>query len=465
MKKENEQEGGDSSGRRYRSSFFLHLRPASFNSRAVAFTNTYFLGFLAVFLLVLEGLTGIFLMVYYSPSPEQAYCSITELISRVPFGSLIRDLHRLGGEVMIVVVVLHLLRVFFAAAYKGSRAITWISGILLLFCTLLLAFTGYLLPWDQLSYWAVTIGTSMAATIPIAGDWLLLLLRGGPEFAADGLLRFYLLHILALPLFLLAALAVHYYRVVRIHGITLPARSKQGGHNHSKKISLLPQMLLVEAGLTALFLAILILISTYFYDAPLGTHADPRHTPAYTAAPWFFLWLQGGLKLGNSFVMGILFPLLIFLLLLLLPFYHRSSRKSPRQRPLAIALSSFFLMAVVILSYMGRPGFAVYHSPHERLLAAMVPEEGLSVFHQMDYQLLPVGVHETKALAADLPKPFAKIVQEFKNELTKTDQQGIIIVEEWQENLKRIRLGIDPGGGALAKVVYVHRKRAAGAGQ
>ena len=165
----------------HRLSFPIHLRPRTYPRAAVDFTHTFRLGFLAVFLLVVEIVTGLFLMFYYVPTPESAYPSILRLISRVPFGEIVRDVHRLAAEAMVVVVVLHMIRVFLTAAYKDQRRVTWVLGVGQLLIVLGLAFTGYLLPWDQLAYWAVTIGTTMTDSVPYIGSWLNLMLRGAPD--------------------------------------------------------------------------------------------------------------------------------------------------------------------------------------------------------------------------------------------------------------------------------------------
>jgi quinol-cytochrome oxidoreductase complex cytochrome b subunit len=474
----NSPQGLTKSGRRFRRSFFLHLRPPSFSSLEHGFGNTYLLGFLAVYLFAVEGVTGIILMVYYSPTPETAYGSIIELTTRVPFGWLLRDLHRLAGEAMILVTVLHLLRVFVAGAYLGPRGITWMTGVLLLICTLLLAFSGYLLPWDQLSYWAITIGTSMAGTIPLVGDWLLLILRGGHEFAEDGLLRFYLLHILGLPILFLAALAVHYYRVVRIHGLTIPAATVPVDERSTPRRPLLPNQMLIEAGCATAATVILVAICWLLYDAPLGSHADPTHTPISTQAPWFFLWLQGGLKLGNSFSMGILWPLTILLLLFFLPIYDRGPRRPIKERPLALASLCSFTLGLTILTIMGLPHFGISHSQAETVLSEMAPEEGLSAFHRTGFEALPVGIYETSSPVEKVPQDFAALLKKFAKRIATYDRnpgirdaRGVLIVQEWQENLKKITIRLHwqdlnlEHKSTRETVVYVHRDRNPKTGQ
>ena len=150
-------------------SFLLHIRPRTYLAGSTWFTNTYHLGFYSVFLFVVEILTGLVLMLYYVPTPDGAYASILRLHNAVLFGGLLRNLHRLAAEAMVAVSFLHMVRTYATASYKGQRSFTWLTGVLLLLLTLLLSFSGYLLPWDQLAYWAVTIGTSMVSAIPVVG--------------------------------------------------------------------------------------------------------------------------------------------------------------------------------------------------------------------------------------------------------------------------------------------------------
>ena len=175
-------------------SFTLHLRPKYYQRASTWFTHTWRLGWFSVFFFVVETLTGIVLMVFYAPTPERAYGDMLTILSNVPFGQFMRDLHRLGAEGMVAVVVLHMVRVYFTASYKGERSFTWFTGMVLLLFTLVLSFSGYLLPWDQLAYWAVTIGTSMAeaAPPPAMGKAVNILLRGRVDIWAGGHLRIYL---------------------------------------------------------------------------------------------------------------------------------------------------------------------------------------------------------------------------------------------------------------------------------
>jgi len=174
------------------------------------------LGSATLFLVVMQGITGIFLTAYYVPHPDQAYESINYIMNEVAFGWLIRGIHHWGATLMIVTVVLHMLRTFFYAAYKYPRELTWITGVLLLLVTLGMGFTGYLLPWNQRSYWATTVGTNITETVPFVGDFVNRALRGGEDLSTLTLSRFFSAHIWMLPAALIGILGIHLYLVVRL---------------------------------------------------------------------------------------------------------------------------------------------------------------------------------------------------------------------------------------------------------
>ena len=211
--------------------FFAHLRPKYYEKASTKFSHTFALGYLSVYMFLLETLTGVILMVFYTPSDRRAYEDIIKIMSAIPFGQLMRDIHRVGAELMVLIVVLHMTRVFLTGSFKPpARGFTWLTGVILLILTFALSFSGYLLPWDQLAYWAVTIGTSMAKSVPpkeIVGYYSNLIMRGGDTINQNGLLRFYLMHVFGLPAITLVLISVHYYRVARSHGISLPAGEEE----------------------------------------------------------------------------------------------------------------------------------------------------------------------------------------------------------------------------------------------
>jgi quinol-cytochrome oxidoreductase complex cytochrome b subunit len=183
----------------------------------------YTLGSASLFLAIMQALTGIFLSIYYIPTPEEAYNSIEYIMNDVAFGWLVRGIHHWGATLMVVIVFLHMLRVFFYGAYKYPREVTWITGVFLFLVTMGLGFTGYLLPWNQRAYWATAVGTSIVGTVPLVGDFLLRVLRGGEDLTLVTLSRFFGVHIWFLPAALFGIIGIHLYLVIR-NGISYVPR-------------------------------------------------------------------------------------------------------------------------------------------------------------------------------------------------------------------------------------------------
>ncbi len=203
-----------------------HLHPVKVKRHGLKLTYTYCLGGLSFFLFILLTVTGIFLMFFYRPTAgagnELAYADMQRLVRVVTFGDLVRNMHRWGAHAMVLTVFLHMARVFYHGAYKPPREFNWVVGVILLLLTLLLAFTGYLLPWDQLALWAVAVGTSMAGFTPVFGQQVQFVLLGGVEIGPETLLRWYVLHVLALPFVTTIFLAVHFWRIRKDGGISGP---------------------------------------------------------------------------------------------------------------------------------------------------------------------------------------------------------------------------------------------------
>jgi menaquinol-cytochrome c reductase cytochrome b subunit len=182
---------------------------------------SYCFGGITFFLFVMLAVTGYFMTLYYVPSPEQAYDAVDYLTFEIPMGQVIRGVHHWSGNLMIVTIFLHMLRVFIYGAYKKPREINWISGVFLFCLVMGFGFTGYLLPWDQKAYWATKVGTSIMGTVPVVGDYTLRLMRGGPDLGALTLTRFYTLHVLFLPLVTVIFLLAHFV-MIRKQGISSP---------------------------------------------------------------------------------------------------------------------------------------------------------------------------------------------------------------------------------------------------
>lgn len=194
------------------SNFFLHLYPVKVRRIELTFKYTAFLGVASVTLFGSLVVSGIFLMFFYVPSPANAYGDIQTIQNEVAFGQYLRNVHRWSAHLMVLAVAAHLARVFYRGAYKPPKEFNWVLGVVLLVLTLLLSFTGYLLPWDQLAYWAVTVGTAMAAYVPLIGDQVQELMLGGPAVGSATLLRFYVLHVAVLPVALVGVLTIHIWR-------------------------------------------------------------------------------------------------------------------------------------------------------------------------------------------------------------------------------------------------------------
>jgi quinol-cytochrome oxidoreductase complex cytochrome b subunit len=199
-----------------------HLHPVKVKRHAVKVSYTLCLGGLSFFLFILLTVTGIFLMFFYRPTVTDAYANVQNLETAVAFGSLVRNMHRWAAHLMVLSVFLHMARVFYHGAYKSPREFNWVIGIILLLLTLLLSFTGYLLPWDQLSLWAVTVGTNMMGYSPVFGSSVKYVLLGSREISGETLLRWYVLHVLMLPFVIVIFMAVHFWRVRKDGGISGP---------------------------------------------------------------------------------------------------------------------------------------------------------------------------------------------------------------------------------------------------
>jgi cytochrome b6 len=201
---------------------FLHLHPTRIHRTHVKITHTFCLGGLSFFLFIGLTITGVLLMFYYVPSVERAYQDIQNIQTNVRFGFLMRNMHRWMAHGMVLMVLLHMMRVFYTGAYKPPREFNWIVGVILLVLTLLLSFTGYLLPWDELAFWAITVGTNMVGSAPLLGEPNRFVLIGGFEVGAAALIRFYTLHVIGLPLLAATFMTVHFWRIRRDGGLARP---------------------------------------------------------------------------------------------------------------------------------------------------------------------------------------------------------------------------------------------------
>ncbi len=433
--------------------FLLHIKPTYYHESVTRFTHTFRLGLLSTYIFFVEVITGLILMVWYAPSPERAYPDMIRLLSNVPFGQFMRDMHRLGAEVMVVVVTAHMVRTYLTGSYKAPRQFTWFTGVILLVVTLFLSFSGYLLPWDQLAFWAVTIGTSMAEAVPpaIVGETVNLLARGAPDIGANGLLRFYLLHVIFLPLVLFLFFFVHYYKVVHF-GISLPANEEEVGQDTAnrvpadRRVYFLPDVFIDETALLIGFTALLVILTAFFFQAPLENVANPQSTPLHTVAPWYFYWLQGMLKVADKLWAGVILPGVLLVLLMGIPYLDRNPSRRGSDRRVAIISGIVAGVVMIILSWMGTPYYAVAGAPAVEVVQELMPEEGSGLVREIGYAHLPVGVYDTREEPAEMDAEFAHLYHEYVHSVAAFDEAdrefnqayGILRITQDQPSLKRI---------------------------
>jgi len=367
------------------SNFFLHIYPVKVRREEITFRYSWFLGIASLTLFASLVVSGVYLMFFYVPSPASAYGNIQALQTDVAFGQFIRNVHRWSAHLMVIVVAAHMARVFYRGAYKPPREYNWVIGVVLLLLTLLMSFTGYLLPWDQLAYWAVTVGTSMAAYVPVFGRAVSDMLLGGSQVGASTLLRFYVLHVALLPSVLLVIIAVHLWRwrkdsmldsgtspteadtpaavsseeplVVggrRLLGVVpgLPAAGERKVPEEQDSVMVWPH-LLVRHFVAAIAVLLVVLALALAFDAPLRAIANPNLTPNPEKAPWYFAALQELLSHFHPTVAGVLVPMGLMFGAMGLPYIDRNPERLPRLRKVAIATFTIFLVAWVVLTVIG----------------------------------------------------------------------------------------------------------------
>jgi len=301
-------------------SLILHLHPTKVPASTLRWTYTWGLGGLSAVLMMVLGLTGVILLNNYTPSAPQAYLDILELRSNVWFGELVRNLHHWTANLLIVIVVLHLMRVFLTGAYRPPRELNWLLGVVMLVLVLGANFTGYLLPWDQLAYWAITVGTSIITYVPLMGEWLSRLVLGGPEVGPNTLLNFYSMHIALIPLGIFGLMSYHFWRVRKDGGLTQPKGLDDTETPKSERVTTIPNLVRKET-IYALGWVAALLVFAMLIPAPLEGIANPDMSPNPAKAPWYFLGLQELLLHFHPLVAGILLPSLVGIGIFLLPFF------------------------------------------------------------------------------------------------------------------------------------------------
>ncbi len=386
------------------SNFLLHWFPAKALKASLDWNYSLWLGTISAALLLVLVLSGLPLLFLYVPSVERAYATVKDIEYVVTFGAWIRSVHRISAHLMVGAVVLHLARVFLTGAYKNGagrgqkRPVNWVLGVAMLLVTLFLSFTGYLLPWDQLAYWAVTVGTNIASSVPWVGPSLREFLLGGRAIEQPTLIRFYVLHIVALPAILGCLFMYHMWRVRKDGGLASADReaaraaARETPPVASKTYTLLgvargtaPQIRAIasatpenrvnavpdltrRAGIVVLGTLAAVSILAVFIRSPLEEPANPLVTPNPAKAPWYFLWLQeivtdttvhlGGFTINGAFLGGVILPAILVGLLLFWPWLDRSPASATgvwcaRDRRAQNAVFVLLLLGVLTLTLVG----------------------------------------------------------------------------------------------------------------
>jgi quinol-cytochrome oxidoreductase complex cytochrome b subunit len=310
--------------RRFFNSLIFHFRPRTVPERTLRFTLTWGLGGMAVVLIFLLFGTGILMKFIYQPFPDKAYASILHLQRDVLFGQFVRNIHHWSGNILLIVVFLHFLRVFFTGAFHPPRQFNWVIGLFLFLAVLMSNFTGYLLPWDQLSFWAITICTGMLEYIPGVGLWLQRLIRGGSEVGTSTLSNFYAIHTAILPAVLIMLMPFHFWRVRKAGGLVIPRSPQEDPGTIGERVPGIPNLILREV-VTALVLTALVLIISVYFNAPLEGKANPGLSPNPTKAPWYFMGFQEILLHLHPFMALCLIPVLMALALVSTPYVQYPS--------------------------------------------------------------------------------------------------------------------------------------------
>jgi cytochrome b6 len=320
-------------------------------------TVWYYLGGMTLFLFVIQVGTGILLLFYYRPSAEHAFESVQFLMAEVQFGWLIRSIHSWAANLMIFTAFLHLFSVLLMKAYRPPRELTWISGAVLLGLAMGFGFTGYLLPWNELSYFATRVGTNIVGAVPLVGSFIAKVLKGGEDVTGATLTRFYAIHVAVLPMLTSLLLGLHLY-LVQKHGMSEPVSiQREGGAR--RLMPFFPNFLLRDlvGWLTAL--AVLAALAAYF-PAELGEKADPfASAPAGIKPEWYFMFMFQTLKYLPAHILfiegealGILAFMVAGALLVVLPFLDRRSLRS-RPSPVFSWIGVAIIVYIIVLTALG----------------------------------------------------------------------------------------------------------------
>ncbi|MDX6767921.1 MAG: cytochrome b N-terminal domain-containing protein [Elusimicrobiota bacterium] len=384
---------------------WLHLHPVKVRPRALEWAYTWGMGGISFALYLLLTVTGVALMFYYRPTIGLAYRDIKDLEFAVTLGMFLRNAHRWAAQAMVVAVILHMIRVFLTGAYKKPREFNWGVGVLLLTLTLFLSFTGYLLPWDQLAIWAITVGTNMAGATPVLGNEgplgsvvgmrinndVRFTLLGGTMVGENTLLRFYVLHCVAVPLIVGILLILHFWRVRKDTFSAAPYQANE------EKVDVWPHLVKREyigAAATVLF----IFIWSILQNAPLEAIANPNVTTNPSKAPWYFVGLQELLVYFDPWIAGVVMPGLIIVGLMAIPYIDTNPKGvgyyAWKERPFAntlFMLGIFMWFALIYIGYACRgPNYAWYWPWESWLMTKPAPPPTWSVFGPKDAAMFPM---------------------------------------------------------------------------
>lgn len=383
----------------------LHIHPTKVYKDTLRFTKTLGLGLIALYLFIILTLTGILLMFYYIPHTQSAYHNMQDLEFAVSFGLNVRNMHRWAAHGMVIVVFLHMCRVFYTAAYREPREFNWVIGVILFLCTLGLSLTGYLLPWDQLAFWAITIVSRIIGSIPLVGDALRYVTLGGTVVGQNALIRFYVMHNVGLPLIAGLLIIVHLWRVRKDGGLARPdeqigfvkenadseldqdlksyglmnlveGKTPQVGKEPEEMTTTWPHLIRQELNLFGVVLIVVMALAVLF-DAPLEEIANFAVTPNPAKAPWYFLGLQELVAWGPPFWGGVFVPTVGIILLIMVPYVDRDRVGigvwfHPARRRFNILFTTFVVVTIgliIIGTFMRGPNWALYWpweswSPH-----------------------------------------------------------------------------------------------------
>jgi cytochrome b6 len=312
-------------------------------------------GSLSLLLFFSQTITGILLLVYYRPTPEAAHKSIQYITAEVQFGWLYRQIHAWGATLMILALLIHMTRTYFMGAYKKPRELTWVTGVLLFVLTISFGFTGYLLPWNQIAFWATTVGTESADKVPLIGQWLKYFLRGGDSVTGETLSRFFVVHVIILPWALTGVLAVHLF-LMRLNNLaTMEPVDEEKPVSQTRGIPFFPVHIAKESVAVVLLMAVLVTLSIV---APweIGEAADPLSTPEGIKPEWYFLPSYQLLKYFQGTygaVLGIFACGVPFIMLFIWPFLDRSKHRHPMKRPVATTVGVLAVLAAIFLGVLG----------------------------------------------------------------------------------------------------------------